>query len=120
MKFASLPGTLFYTNMALMKRISLFKIFLGFTFIASGQIASAQKKPKSPEKQQEEFIKLQKERDKENESSLESDRKKHLSIQTRETRKRMKANKKRSRRLKENKHEKNLFQRIFTAKPKGR
>lgn len=95
--------------------------FVLITFIlsmAATQVhAQKPKKQKSVEKQRKEFLKLQDHRDAAFEKQLEEDRKEHVNKQTKETQKRMKKNKKKTKRLKKGKHEKNIFQRLFTRKP---
>ncbi len=106
------------TKMRFLNRLGMVKVVLFIAVLAFGQEAHAQKKPKSPEKQQEEFLDLQDEREKASDEQLKADRKKHESIQTKETQKRMKANRKRSARMQGNKHGQTFFQRLFTKKPK--
>lgn len=81
---------------------------------------SAQEKQKSTKKQYKEFMKLQDDRDAELGDKMDEKRKQHLKIQTKETQKRMKKNKKKADRMKKDKHQSTFLQRLFTKKPKGR
>jgi hypothetical protein len=103
-----------------MGRAKLIKIVPVLVFLCLSANVHAQKKPKSPEKQHEGFLKQQAEREKENTAKLDEDRKKHIARQDKTTQKRMKTNKKRSNRMADGKHDRTLLQRLFTKKGRGR
>jgi hypothetical protein len=104
--------------MKVIQRNGLVKILLtSFAVLAIG-LAQAQDKPKPVKKQRKEFLELQEERKEGGEEARQKGLEKHQKIQTKETQKRMKKNKRKSERLRKNKHEKNFFQRLFTKKPK--
>ncbi len=102
-----------------MKRKRSISIVLlsAFLMAGSGVFAQKQEKQQSVEKQRKEFLELQDERKQESAKKMEADREKHLKIQTKETRKRMKKNKKKMRRLKNDKHQDSFLKRLFTKKP---
>lgn len=104
----------------MLKRKNTWIVLIGLFLLTMATGASAQKpgKQKSVEKQRKEFLQLQDSREAELAKKMEADRIKHVKKQTKETQKRMKKNKKKMRRLKKGKHEKTLFQRLFTRKPK--
>lgn len=109
-----------FTKMRNPKRILLPKILLFALTLMMVTAAHGQEKQKSVEKQRDEFLKLQEERDEGAAKHKEADIKKHRDIQTKDVQKRMKKSKKKSVRLQKKKHEDNFFQRLFTKKPKRR
>ncbi len=82
--------------------------------------ACAQEKRQKTKKQYKEFKKLQDEREADSEQTTEDGRKRHMKLQDKETRKRMKLQRKRSSRIQRDKHKDSFFRRLFTKKPKGR
>jgi hypothetical protein len=100
----------------------LFTLLLAFWAnqgIAQDKKVKPGKKVKT-EKQMDAFIELQDDRDKAHAEKMEEKRKKHRDIQTKETQKRMKRNKKKAARIQKNKHQDTFLQRLFKKKPKGR
>jgi len=85
--------------------------------LASNVAAQDQKRVKT-KKQFKQFKKLQEDREEEDENAIAKGIAKHEKIQTKETRKRMKSNKKRMRRYNKDKNSKGFLSRLFTKKPR--
>lgn len=100
------------------RKNTLIIIGTALLMIMSGA-AMAQKVPKqkSVKKQRKEFLELQAERDEASDKAMDEKREKHLKLQSKETRKRMKANKKKVKRMRKNGHQDSWFKRVFTKKP---
>ena len=100
------------------KKIALIASIFALLIYADPVLGQKAKKQKSVKKQRKEFLDLQEERDQASTKALEEKRSKHLKIQTKETRKRMKANKRKVKRKKKRGHSDPWIKRLFMKKGK--
>lgn len=82
---------------------SLYKLFFIFCLFLLSTELYAQGNARQLKKREQQLEKQEEAKKKAGEEAMEKGRKRHMNIQSKETRKRMKANKKKSKRLKENK-----------------
>ena len=89
-----------------------------FLFLATTAPNTYGQKGKSVKKQQKEFFKKEKEREKASQKEMEEKKEQHIDLQTKDVQKRMKRQKKRSERTKAGKPRDPFLKRLFTKKPR--
>ena len=91
---------------------------VAFLVLAATGVSAQDKPPKqkSVEKQYKEFMNLQEQRSENRDAAMEKAREEHVDRQSKETKKRMKKNEKKMRRIKAGKHPQTFLQRLFTKK----
>lgn len=98
------------------KRENPILIIILILVLIVGTVSCSRYKRVSTEKQKKEFLQLQENREAAHAAKMEEARQKHLDIQTKETRKRMKRNRKKVERRQKGKPPRSFFQRLFTKK----
>ena len=97
-----------------MKTLIRYILFVVIIAIPLNTYSQKKNKGQNPKKAAKEQIEKQEQKKKDGEIAIANAKKKHAKIQTKETQKRMKQNRKRSRNYHENKD--NIFRRIFKKK----
>ena len=97
-----------------MKRLKKYILFSILILIPFAGIAQKQNKGQNPKKAAKEQIKKQEQKEKEGDIAIAKAKKRHHKIQTKNTQKSMKRNKKRS--IKHHQNKDNIFRRIFKKK----